>query len=97
MAKLNYQRMSREVMLRNRPIVNSEYSYDNSSCGSTGNDNLPVILNGPTYILKFGKHKGKMLQEVSMEYLKWAILNIDGSTVNMFIRELQRRDPSFKI
>ena len=92
MTKLNYQRMSREAMLRNKPIVgDSRYST------RIGNDNSPVILNGPTYVLKFGKHKGKMLKDLPMEYIKWSIMNLSDPTVNMFIRELQRRDPSFKI
>jgi hypothetical protein len=92
MAKLNYQQLSRESMLKDKPMVGPTHDsrrlvYDNS----------PVKLNGPDYVLKFGKFKGTMLKDIPIDYVMWAILNLDSSRVDMFIRELQRRDSSFII
>lgn len=92
MAKLNYQRLSRESLLKDKPIVGPKHDSRRNVV-----NNFPVSLNGPSYVLKFGKHKGKMLKDVPTEYVMWAILNVDSSKVDMFIRELQRRDPTFRI
>jgi hypothetical protein len=92
MAKLDYQRISREKMLKTKPIVSDKHD----SRKHIVDDDKPVSLNGPEYVLKFGKYKGKMLKDIPDEYLHWTIMNVDDSTVNMFVRELQRRDPSFR-
>ena len=91
MARMNYQKLSRETSLSRQPIlgeksISKKVKYDS-----------PVILNGPTYKLKFGQHKGKMLKNVPTDYIMWAILNLDSSKIDMFIRELQRRDPFYRI
>lgn len=92
MAKFDYQRVSREKMLSTKQIVSDKHSplrkVDNNS---------PVTLNGPDHVLKFGKYKGTMLKDLPDDYLHWTIMNVSDSTVNMFIRELQRRDPSFNL
>ena len=90
MAKFDYQRLAKETMLKTKPMVGP--THDSSKYHV---NDLPVRLNGPDYVLKFGKHKGTMLKDVPTEYIMWAILNVDSFRVDMFIRELQRRDPSF--
>jgi uncharacterized protein (DUF3820 family) len=47
--------------------------------------------------IRFGKHKGKFMNEVPTEYIKWAIMNLtDQASAEMFAIELQRRDKSFR-
>ena len=47
--------------------------------------------------LTFGKFTGCKISDLPMSYLKWAILNLDqGPVLDYLIRELQRRDKSFK-
>ena len=54
--------------------------------------NVPLKLNGPDYILNFGKHKGTKLKNVPQQYLEWAILNLEESRATMFAREYKRRE-----
>ena len=91
MAKLNYQKLARDTALSRQPIL------DGKTITKKQKFNAPVKLNGPNHILKFGQHKGKALKEVPTEYIMWAIRNITDSKVDMFIRELQRRDSFYRI
>lgn len=44
-------------------------------------------------VLRFGKYKNYEFNSIPLDYLKWAILNInDDHTLDDLIRELQRRD-----
>lgn len=47
--------------------------------------------------MTFGKHKGKFIKDIPLDYLKWAIMNIeDRGLATMFSIELQRREPKYK-
>lgn len=91
MAKLNYQKLAKDTALSRQPIL------DGKNISKKRKFNTPVKLNGPSYLIKFGPHKGKTLKEVPTEYIMWAILNITDYRVDMFIRELQRRDSFYRI
>jgi hypothetical protein len=88
MAKLNYQKLSRETSLKRQPVLGDGKL-------SRKSDDLPVAMNGPNHILNFGKHKGTMIKDLPIQYIEWAILNINDSRVDMFIREIQRRNPFY--
>lgn len=59
--------------------------------------NSPVVYKGPDDVLTFGKHKGTKIRDLPQEYIEWAILNLKDHQVGVFVRELQRRDPSFVV
>ena len=47
--------------------------------------------------MPWGKHKGKRVRDIPIEYVKWAILNFeDCGMADMFSLELQRRYPKYK-
>jgi hypothetical protein len=47
-------------------------------------------------VMRFGKYKNYEYRDLPMDYLKWAILNLnDDHLTDDLIRELQRRDSSF--
>ena len=46
--------------------------------------------------ITFGKHKGKWLSELPIDYIKWGIMNLDDYRATMFSIELQRRDARFR-
>lgn len=47
--------------------------------------------------MPFGKYVNWFMKDLPLDYLKWSILNLEaGELVDYLIRELQRRDPSFK-
>lgn len=47
-------------------------------------------------IISFGKYRGKSINELPDDYLKWAILNLDPHISNQLIIELQRRYPEYR-
>jgi len=57
-------------------------------------DESPLRLNGPNYVLKFGKYRGTKLKDVPLSYIEWAILNFTDSRADMFAREYERREKS---
>jgi hypothetical protein len=86
MAKLNYQKASRQRHLSKQPIVNSGPKVEISN---------PVLKRK---VMRFGKYKHYEYRDLPDQYLKWAILNFeDDQLLNDLIIELQRRDPSFII
>lgn len=45
--------------------------------------------------LTFGKHKGVFLRDVPVDYIKWAVINLqDQAQAAYFAQELLRREPS---
>lgn len=44
----------------------------------------------------FGKYTNWFIKDLPIDYLKWAILNLDSYWSDFMARELQRRDASFK-
>jgi hypothetical protein len=84
MAKLNYQKSARQKTLSTQPILKSELSRGIST---------PTLRRK---VMRFGKYKNFEIQDLPMDYLKWAIMNLkDDHLLDDLIRELQRRDSSF--
>ena len=49
--------------------------------------------------LTFGSYTGTMIKDLPVSYIKWGIVNLDGSFTEwaeMFARELQRRNPKLR-
>lgn len=46
--------------------------------------------------MPWGKHKGKYIRNIPIDYVKWAIINLDQGMAEMFSIELQRRYPKYK-
>lgn len=47
--------------------------------------------------MPFGKYRGRFLKDVPIEYIRWAVMNIqDRASAEMFSFELQRRDPKLR-
>lgn len=84
MAKLNYQKAARKQKLQRQFIVNST---------------KPKKFKPKTRrnIMRFGKYKYFEFRDIPVDYIKWAILNInDEYTLDNLIRELQRREPFYR-
>ncbi len=47
--------------------------------------------------MSFGKYKGYFLKDIPLDYIRWAILNLeDQALAYMFGVELQRRQPKLR-
>lgn len=94
MSNFNYQKLSRDRKLKKQHVVNSfKNTKENFSLTKKElyDNDMSDILNGPDYIVKFGKYKGVMLGNIPLEYIVWSVENITSNIVNTFIRELERR------
>jgi hypothetical protein len=47
--------------------------------------------------MPFGKYRGWFLKDIPDDYIRWAVINVnDKATAEMFVIELQRRDPKLR-
>ena len=46
--------------------------------------------------ITYGKYVGVMIKDLPIDYIKWAIVNLNGFWSECFARELQRREPKWK-
>jgi len=87
MAKMNYQKLSRDTALQRQPVLGGIRK-------KAKDINSPVMISKPDAIIPFGKYKGKMMRDVPIEYIVWAIQNLSGSVASVFVGEVKRRDSS---
>jgi hypothetical protein len=93
MAKFNYQKIGREQKLKKQHIIDSNKRYYPPKVSNDVNyiNDMDFIPNGPEYLLKFGKYKGVMIKNVPIEYIIWAVSNINTPILETFKREFLRR------
>lgn len=65
----------------------------NCACSRSAIANVGKLTRPDDFVFYFGKHKGKKITEVPMDYLLWAAANIDGRTqvkIKAFLDYLKR-------
>ncbi len=84
MAKKNYAKSARQRTLSTQRGLKSSLAQGYS---------IPRLRRK---LMPFGKYKNYEFRDLPMDYLQWAILNInEDHLLDDLIRELQRRDDSF--
>ena len=84
MSKKNYKKSARQKTLSTQPGLKSSLSQGYY---------VPRLRRK---VMPIGKYKNYEFRDLPMDYLKWAILNIDKDhLLDDLIKELQRRDHSF--
>jgi hypothetical protein len=94
--------------IKRREIYSDNYDIFNKSKAQSLSDSIkaPQVNSGRRHYerydeyahtkVTFGKHKGKWLSEVPIDYVKWAVMNLDPYTATIFSVELQRREPKLR-
>jgi hypothetical protein len=84
MAKMNYGKSAKQRTLSTQASIRNDISHGNFT---------PTLRRK---VMRFGKYKNYEYRDLPMDYLKWAILNLnDDHLIEALVRELQRRDSSF--
>lgn len=84
MAKKNYSKSSRQKTLSTQRGLKSSLAQGHS---------VPRLRRK---VMPIGKYKNYEFRDLPMDYLQWAILNVNNDhLLDDLIRELQRRDHSF--
>lgn len=86
MTKINFQHLRQKEQNRKKYFVSKK-----------DEGNSPVIYKGPDDVMTWGRYKGIKIRYLPQEYIEWAILNLKDHQVGVFVRELQRTDPSFVV
>jgi hypothetical protein len=93
MTKFNYEYLGKNQKLKKQHIIDSNKKYYPPKIDDEifHINELEFKPNGPEYLLKFGKYKGVMIKNVPIEYILWAISNINTPILDTFKREFSRR------
>ena len=87
MAKLDYQRNG-----------GSQYIYKTAYNGEGANELAQRLKDKSNPKFKFGKYKGRRFSDVPQSYVEWMCVTTKSHGLqDLLIKELQRRDPKYRI